>query len=135
MPERTITIDREQRSGLYEAICNHLSGLGDVWLALEVEEDAERARTICAEFVEDVRLLRDLGWGRDVDAREFRLTMSPEALARVLARLRREAEEALTRSSEDLEAREREAATERRFRVAASTCVSLLAELVSPGEA
>ena len=47
MPETTIAIDREQRAGLYEAVCNHLSGLGDIWLALEVDEDTDRAIPGC----------------------------------------------------------------------------------------
>ena len=129
MPETTITIDREQRAGLYEAVCNHLSGLGDIWLALEVDEDTDRAMALCTEFAEDVALLLDIGWGREAEPREFRLTLKPEVLARVLIRLRREAEEVLAGSPEDREVREQEAATDRRFRVAASTCSALLAQL------
>ncbi len=135
MPEPTITIDRVQRSGLYEAVCNHLSGLGDIWLALEVEEDTDRAIRICTEFVEDFWLLGDIGWGREVEPEEFRLTLKPEVLARVLIRLRAEAEDVLAGSPEDRDAREQEAATERRFRVAASTCSALLDELGPTAEA
>jgi hypothetical protein len=135
VPETTITIDGEQRAGLYEAVCNHLSGLGDIWLALEVDEDIERAMTLCTEFAEDVGLLLDIGWGREVEREEFRLTLKPEVLARVLIRLRREAEEVLAGSPEDREAREQEAATDRRFQVAASTCSALLAELGPAAEA
>jgi hypothetical protein len=135
VPETTITIDREQRAGLYEAVCNHLSGLGDIWLALEVDEDTDRAIRICTEFVEDVWLLEDIGWGREVEPQEFGLTLKTEVLARVLIRLRAEAEEVLAASPEDREAREQEAATERRFQAAASTCSALLAELGPTAEA
>jgi hypothetical protein len=45
----TAMIDRDQRDGLYELIRNHLGAIGDVWIALEENEDfgtAERARQL-----------------------------------------------------------------------------------------
>ncbi len=40
MPATTITIDREQRDGLYELVRNHLGSVGDLFDALERDEDA-----------------------------------------------------------------------------------------------
>lgn len=31
MPRSTITIDRNQRDGLYELVRNHLGSIGDLW--------------------------------------------------------------------------------------------------------
>ncbi len=42
MPETTITINREQRDGLYELVRNHLGSVGDLWHALEQERDFAR---------------------------------------------------------------------------------------------
>ena len=43
MPEKTITIDRYQRDGLYELVRNHLASVEDFWVALERTKDFARA--------------------------------------------------------------------------------------------
>ena len=58
----TATIDRDQRDGIYEVVRNHLGAIGDVWIALEENEDFEIAERLGREFGEDFRLLADIGW-------------------------------------------------------------------------
>lgn len=42
MPGTTITINSDQRNGLYELVRNHLGSVGDLWTALEHDEDDGR---------------------------------------------------------------------------------------------
>ncbi len=42
----TATIDRDQRDGIYEVVRNHLGAIGDVWIALEENEDFEIAERL-----------------------------------------------------------------------------------------
>jgi hypothetical protein len=44
MPDTTITIDRDQRDGLYELVRNHLGSIEDFWIALERNRDLPRPR-------------------------------------------------------------------------------------------
>jgi hypothetical protein len=55
MPNVTATINRDQRDGLYELVRNHLGAIGDVWIALEVNEDFATAERLGIEFGEDFR--------------------------------------------------------------------------------
>jgi hypothetical protein len=91
-----ITISAAQREALYVQVLDHLSGLGDLWLAIE-GEDYPRADALGHAFADDLRLLLDdLGWP---DRKELppggrvELTMPPEDLRRVIERLRDEATE------------------------------------------
>lgn len=129
MPDPIIALDREQRAGIYEVVCNHLSGLNDVWLALEVRGDFATARRLAAEFVEDVRLLEDIGWDREDDRDSFQLTMRPRSLTRLLRRLWEEAEAMLGESSIERRARAEDEESDRWFRVGARACESVLCEL------
>jgi len=52
MPDRTITIDRDQRDGLYELVRNHLGGIEDFWIALERTKDFATAERLGQEFAE-----------------------------------------------------------------------------------
>ena len=58
MPRSTITIDRDQRDGLYELVRNHLGSVGDLWDALERDKDFVTAERLGLEFGEDFRLRR-----------------------------------------------------------------------------
>jgi hypothetical protein len=69
MPETTITIDRDQRGGLYELVRNHLSSIEDFWVALKRTKDFATAERLGLEFAEDFRLLQDIGWS-EYDVRE-----------------------------------------------------------------
>ena len=129
MPSTTSTIDGDQRDGLYELVRNHLGAVGDIWIALEINRDFATAERLGIEFGEDFRLLEDIGWnGRD-GRKAFELTMPPEDLIEVLARLRREAEGGLVGSEEERESKERDEEISQSFRFVRSTCDELLDQL------
>lgn len=74
MPD-LLTIDRDQRDGLYELVRNHLGSIEDFWVALERTRDYDTAQRLGAEFGDDFMPLRSIGW-RPVEAREvYALTM------------------------------------------------------------
>ena len=85
----TATIDRDQRDGLYEVVRNHLGAIGDIWIALEENEDFEIAERLGREFGDDFRLLADIGWRPDDDRAAFALTMPAPELTELLDRLQR----------------------------------------------
>ena len=46
MPAKNITIDLDQRNGLYEVVRNHLGSIGDFWLAVQREEGFDKAERL-----------------------------------------------------------------------------------------
>lgn len=124
MPDSTVTISGAQREVFYELVLDHLSGIGDLQIALE-REDFATAERLGIEFGEDLRLMEDLGWGKefrdDVD-----LTMPPEDLAEVLKRLRADAAGGLSESEHERESRETDEQARRRYQLALDTCEGLL---------
>ena len=46
MPAKNITIDLDQRNGLYEVVRNHLGSIGDFWLAVQREECFDKAERL-----------------------------------------------------------------------------------------
>jgi hypothetical protein len=64
VPGTTIKINSEQRGGLYELVRNHIGSVGDLWDALEREEDFAKAEQLGLEFAEDLRLMVDIGWAK-----------------------------------------------------------------------
>ena len=92
MPGKTTaTIDRERRDALYELVLDHLSGIGDFWIAIE-EKDFAKAERLGIEFGEDFRLLEDIGWEPEHGRATVALTMPPHELIELLRRLHGEAE-------------------------------------------
>lgn len=91
MPDTTITIDRDQRDGLYELIRNHLGSIEDFWIALERTRDFATAEQLGAELGDDFRLLRDIGWRPDEEREVFALAMPRHDLVKLLERLHCEA--------------------------------------------
>ncbi|MEV4423068.1 hypothetical protein AB0L40_24280 [Patulibacter sp. NPDC049589] len=89
-----VTITREQRDAIYEAVMNHLSGIGDVGLLVD-NGDATSAQRLARTFVEDLRLLEDLGWAAQADAETVTLTMASGELTRAFTRLHHDAADAL----------------------------------------
>jgi hypothetical protein len=83
-----LAITTEQRDAIYEEVLIDLSGIGDLVLLLDRGEH-EAARDHGQRFIEDLRLLDDLGWmpGPGDRRDEFVLTMPPAELARALRRL------------------------------------------------
>lgn len=91
MPGKTTaTIDRERRDALYELALDHLSGVGDFWIAIE-EKDFAKAERLGIEFGEDFRLLEDIGWEPEHRPATAALTMPPHDLIELLRRLYGEA--------------------------------------------
>jgi hypothetical protein len=126
VPATTITIDSDQRDGLYELVRNHLGSVGDLFNALERGEDFVTAEQLGLEFAEDFRLLQDIGWGKEAGRESFELTMPPHDLMEVLRRLHGEAGLVLSGSSQ--ESRE-DAETNERFRRGYEACERALADL------
>ena len=126
MPATTITINREQRDGLYELVRNHLGSVGDLWDALERDEDFAKAARLGLEFSEDFELLEDIGWGEDEGRDTFDLTMPAHDLMEVLQRLHGEAGLVLSGSSQ--ESRE-DVETDKRFERGYVACEQVLAEI------
>jgi len=133
MPDVTATIDRHQRDGLYELIRNHLGSVGDLWHALEDEEDFARAERLGRQLGEDLRLLDDIGWKDKDDRESFELTMPPQELTRALKRLHDEAAAVLTESPGERESREEDAETEARFQLGLDACEEVLVGLGREG--
>lgn len=127
-----VKISAEQREALYIQVLDHLSGIGDLWLAIDAGE-YERADRLGRAFGDDLRLLLDdLGWpDRDgPPAGEFiELTMPPDRLRRVVGRLRDEAAEMFANT---LPRSEGERELLNRTGLAVAACGSVLAAL-APG--
>jgi predicted transcriptional regulator len=85
-----VTITRAQRDAIYELVVDHLSGIGDVWTAMQ-DGDFASAKRFGRAFAEDLRLLEDLGWAESLDRESVTLTMLSDELTRTLARLHRTA--------------------------------------------
>lgn len=86
----SITISREERDALYHRIIVRMSGINDVYRAIE-EEDWEAAQRLGQEFSDLLRLIcEDLEWGEG-EGEEFKLNTPPDVLLRAAAALGREA--------------------------------------------
>ena len=129
MPSITATIDRDQRDGLYELIRNHLGAVGDVWIALEENEDFATAERLGIEFGEDFQLLADIGWQPRDDREAFELTMPTHDLMEVLKRLHGEAERVLLGSGTERESREDDRETNEHFQLGLDACEEVLVNL------
>jgi len=125
VPATTITINREQRDGLYELVRNHLGSVGDLFNALERDKDFAKAARLGLEFGEDFELLEDIGWEEDEGRDSFELTMPGHDLMEVLQRLHGEAGLVLGDSEESRE----DAETKQRFRQGYVACEQVLAEI------
>lgn len=129
MPSITVKIDRDQRDGLYELVRNHLGAIGDVWIALEENEDFATAERLGIEFGEDFRLLADIGWQPRDDREAFELTMPVHDLMEVLKRLHGEVERVLLESGTERESKEADAETDARFQLGLDACEEVLVDL------
>lgn len=129
MPETTITIDREQRSGLYEVVRNHLGSIEDFWVALERTQDFDAAERMGEEFAEDFRLLRDIGWSEHDVRESYVLTMPARELGDLLKRLKEEAASALIETGTEAQSSREDAETDWRLRVGFETCGQVLGDL------
>jgi hypothetical protein len=129
MPETTITIDRDQRGGLYELVRNHLGSIEDFWVAMERTKDFARAERLGLEFGEDFRLLQDIGWSEYDVRKSYLLTMPPHDLMELLKRLHDEAAQVLIESGTEAQSGREDADTDRRFQIGREVCQKVLADL------
>jgi hypothetical protein len=125
VPATTITIDSEQRDGLYELVRNHLASIEDFWVALERTRDFATAERLGLEFAEDFRLLQDIGWGEEEGREGVELTMPAHDLMELLQRLHGEAGMVLAGTQESPE----DAETNGRFQRGYEACEKVLAGL------
>jgi hypothetical protein len=129
VPGTTTAIDKAQRDGLYELVRNHLGGIGDIWIALEEDQDYATAERMGIEFGEDFRLLADIGWQPKDKRTEVELTMEAHDLAELLTRLRGEAVGVLDGTASMHLQREEEERARALYQGAKDTCEELLARL------
>lgn len=129
MPGTTITIDRDQRNGLYELVRNHLGCIEDFWVALERTRDFATVERLGLELGEDLRLLEDLGWGEGGGREAFELTMPPHDLMELLQRLHDEAAQVLIGHGTEAAASREDADADRRFQLGHEACERVLADL------
>ena len=129
VPGTTITIDRDQREGLYELVRNHLGSVEDFWVALERTRDFAKAERLGLEFAEDFLLLQDMGWDERDGRDGFDLTMPPHDLMELLQRLHSEAVRALIESGSEAQSSRDDAETDRRVQLGYEACNRLLADL------
>lgn len=134
MPNVTATIARHQRDGLYELVRNHLGSVGDLWNALEDEEDFAKAERLGHQLSEDIRLLDDIGWKDKDDRESFELTMPPHELTQVLRRLHGEAATVLSGSGTERESKEADDETDARFQLGLDACEEVLVGIGRDGE-
>jgi hypothetical protein len=121
----TVRITAAERDALYEQIFVRLSGIDEVWMAVE-RKDYARAARVAREFTDDLRLiLDDLGWGKG-SGKPLELVSPPDVLRRVCTRLQGRAEEQREMEEEErAEGRQREERTQRVL----ETCRRVLGEL------
>jgi hypothetical protein len=120
-----ISISAAQRDALHEHILSKLSGIGDVWLAIDTG-DFETASRLGREYSDDLRLLLDdLGW-EDEAAGPVELSVPPDVLRRIFGRMKAAA--SCQRVSEQPEWEEMQAFMTRNALVA-EACDVVLAEL------
>jgi hypothetical protein len=124
----SLTLRREQRDAIWDLVVTHLTGIGDVWIELN-NRDVATAKQLAKEFVEDLRLLNDLGWEEKTDRERVTLTVPPGELVHTLARLHREAASAL--GTYVSRPKDEETGAERNL-TASTVLAELLQKLASP---
>lgn len=131
--QTTATIDRERRDALYELVLDHLSGIGDFWIAIE-EKDFAKVERLGIEFGEDFRLLDNIGWEPEHGRATVALTMPAHDLIELLRRLHDEAGCVLEGSACARLLEKEEESAKQRYQRAKSTCEELIDQL-DPREA
>jgi hypothetical protein len=124
----SMTITGEQRDVLYEQVLIRLTGISDVYIAVE-EGDFDAAQGLSGEFADYLLLLHEgLGWG-DHHEGPVQLTASPDVVRRVLGRLMCRVDAQDPQEAELAELRAEVEGRQERNRMTRETCEQLLAEL------
>jgi len=129
VPGTTTAIDKAQRDGLYELVRNHLGGIGDIWIALEEDQDYAAAERMGIEFGEDFRLLEDIGWEPEHGSAKVDLSIPPHDLIELLRRLHGEAESVLEGSACARLLEKEEESAKQRYERAKGACEELIEQL------
>jgi hypothetical protein len=83
----SLALSAQERDELYHRAVIHLTGIDDVYTAVE-EEDWAKAQRLGEEFSDLLRLLcSDLGWGDEEQKDTFPLRTPPEVLRRAVENL------------------------------------------------
>jgi hypothetical protein len=121
----SVRVTAAERDALYDQIFVRLSGIDNLWLAVQREE-WEKADRLAREYIDDLRLvLEDLGWGEG-SGEALQLRTPPEVLRRVFRRMQDQAEE--QQQAEEEEREESRLREEQRLRLL-EACRRVLAEL------
>jgi hypothetical protein len=97
----SITINRRCRDAIYDGLMTDLTAIGDIFSHLHNDEP-NHARQLHRRFVSALRLLDDLGWEQEPDAKEFELTMPARELRPVIERVYWSAVASLNNESDEL---------------------------------
>jgi hypothetical protein len=127
----SVTIAREQRDAIYEVVIDHLSGIEDVWIAVN-QGDSATAKRLGRLFAEDLRLREDLGWSERIDGETVELHLPVSELTRTIARVHEDVAGSLGTYVSRPKADE---ALAQRDLAASQALGSVLSKLAAPSEA
>ncbi|HSZ04753.1 MAG TPA: hypothetical protein VK778_06070 [Solirubrobacteraceae bacterium] len=96
-----ITINRRYRDALYDGLMTDFTAIGDIFSHLHNDEPSH-ARRLHRRFAAELRLLDDLGWEQEPNAKEFELTMPARELRPVIERVYWSAVASLNNESDEL---------------------------------
>lgn len=122
-----LTINRADRDALYEGLMTDLTALDDIYTHLHNDEPAH-ARRLHRRFAVELRLLDDLGWEREPDAKRFELTLPARELRPIIERIYWTSVSALSDKPDELLEDARETISN-----ATVACPELLARLAEDG--
>jgi hypothetical protein len=120
---RPLTLNSEQRNALYVGITARLTGIDEVYGAIDAE-DWPAADRLASEFSDYLCLIQDLGWGEG--GTEAILTAPSDVVSRAINRLQ---ERAVVESEEETQERDELAQLAERNRLVRETCDQLLEAL------
>ncbi len=81
----SLTITRTERDALYHSLIVSITAIGDIHTSLQ-HDDPDSAIRLWRRFDAELRLLDDLGWDQEQQARHFELTMPQAELRPILER-------------------------------------------------
>jgi hypothetical protein len=82
----SITINRRYRDAIYDGLMTDFTAIGDIFSHLHNDEP-NHARRLHRRFAAELRLLDDLGWEQEPDAKDFELTMPAAELRPIIERV------------------------------------------------
>jgi hypothetical protein len=120
-------INRSERDTIYDGLMTDLTALDDVYTHLHHDESAD-ARRLWRRFAVELRLLDDLGWEQEPDAKRFELTLPARELRPIIERIYWSSVSALSDKPDELLEDARETISS-----ATVACPEILARLAEDG--